>query len=250
MKTSLAAVLLLLPLTLPGLTAQNPAAAASAQAAPARKAASRQPVTVNLKFDGGSLAEYVAAIRAQQPKANIVLAVGARTAVVPSLELREAGIEQALEAACMAVEADFRVTVREFKGPGQPVYSIVAEQRRVRKTAAAPKPAGPARTAMDYRLQRVFSLNEITQERPNGLPGVSVETVLSAIELAMLGVGDPPKVRFHKDSGLLLLRGSLDHAELVQQMLATMMLDQRQREQRKDDLDQRRAFEESKKKDR
>jgi serine/threonine protein kinase len=72
---------------------------------------------------GGTLEQFVAAIRAHNQKANIVVAQEAGGVRLRAIELRDAGIDQALEAACAVAAAGTEVRVREHKGHGEPVYS-------------------------------------------------------------------------------------------------------------------------------
>ncbi|MCK5942729.1 MAG: hypothetical protein KAI24_12205 [Planctomycetes bacterium] len=225
MTTRLAAAFLLIPMALP----MTLSATLCAQADPAATVPSHrgpQPIVVSFAFEGGTMKQFVAAIRKDQPKANIVLATRASSAVVPPMVLRDAGVEQALEGACMAAEADFRVNVKEFRGAGQPVYSIyaIANQGRAGAAVSGHRPG-------DLH-QRVLTLNDLTAERMSGMKPMKVETVLSAIELAMGDEDSPPRIRFHEDSGLLLVRGSYQQIEVVEQTIQTLGRDLDKREQR------------------
>lgn len=225
-----AAVLLSsLCLALPrALTAQEP----DAVGVPAQSIPSPADQTVTMQFAGGTLAEFVAALRKSQPKANIVLATVAGSAQVPALELKNAGIEQALEGAAMAAEADFDVRVKEFKGVGWPVYSIVAyESSRGAATTAtgAVEPKGP--------MQHVFTLNELTDKQPLDVEPFTVKTILGALRLATEDQRDPPSIRYHEDSGLLLVRGTREQLQVVEQLLSTMRRDLADRMQRAQQLE-------------
>ena len=221
MNTKLTALLLLAPLALSTVSAVAQDAPATSQ----RRRAAPTAVTVSLKFAGGTMADFVAAVRADQSKANIVLATQARNAQVPAMVLKSAGLEQALEGACMAAAADYDVRVKEFRGSGEPVYSIVA-QKRHSNTAEQVLPA-------DHDSQQwVSSLNELTSERVSGMKAMDVATILSAIELALSDEKKAPSLRFHKDSGLLLVRGSREQISVVEQVLGTLSRDMDQQERR------------------
>lgn len=221
MSRPLAALLLSsLSLALPRpLSAQEvPPAAVPAQATPT-------PVdqTVTMQFAGGTLAEFVAAVQKAQPKANIVLATSAGGAKVPALELKNAGLEQALEGAAMAADAAFEVRVREFRGVGWPVYSIVANVRP--RTVNA----GPQGADAQEPVASVYSLNELTGKQPFDVEPFSVKTILGALRLATEEGRDPPNIRYHEDSGLLLARGTRAQLQGVERLLSTMRRDLEER---------------------
>jgi hypothetical protein len=211
-------------------------AAQEAPAAPPQAAATPADQMVTMQFPGGTLAEFVAAVRQAQPKANVVLATSAGGATVPPLLLKNAGIEQALEGAAMAAEADFEVRVKEFKGVGWPVYSIVAYERPAAAATAvgAVAPKGP--------IQHVFALNELTGKQPFDVEPFSVATILGALKLAIEDERNPPNVRYHEDSGLLLVRGTREQLQVVELLLSTMRRDIGERMQRAQQLEQQRRL--------
>lgn len=232
-------VLLSLPLTVTLLAQEGPGQPATTETRPAPAATgggagggvirrSHSELTVSVKFRGGTMAKFVEALRDEQPKANVVLAELAAKTQVPAMELKGAGIEQALEAAAAAASADdedIDVRVMEFKGEGEPVFSIVA------KTRPRQMPAGFVPGAAD-RVLRVLSLNELIGAQVNGVDAVPVKTILSALELAVQDEDDAPRIRFHEDSGLLLVRGTHQQTAVLQEVLQTLQRDQQVRAQK------------------
>ncbi len=212
------AVLFLLSLCLPAQEGEAPV--------PVQRPAKAPPVVVTMTFPGGTLAKFVSAVRAVEPNANIVMATRAAEAMVPPMELRGAGLEQALESACMVVEGPVEVRVKDSGGQGQPVYTILALERR------QPGVVGPP--SADQVVQRVFTLNNLTMPRGSGLgvEPLAVETILSAVELVTTADGKSPLLRFHKDSGLLLVRGTNEQVANANEALAVMANDLDAREQR------------------
>jgi hypothetical protein len=217
------------------VTAQNdvpPPKSASAKAQAAN--------TVTLNFAGGSMAEFVVAVRGKQPKANIVLAEQAQDAKVPPMVLTHAGIRQALEGACSTAAASYEISVKEFSPRGRngvdvgdPVYSILA--RNVKKGAA-----GFGSVIEPERF--IFSLKELIEDGEPGYKPLDAATILSAVELSMEGEQDRLDLKFHEDSSLLLAHGMPQHLSLISNLLSTLMNDRRTSESRQREYNQRQAM--------
>lgn len=184
-------------------TAPPPAPAPAKPQAPA--------VTITLTFAGGTLADFCAQIRAKEPLANIVVATLAGNARLPAMELRQAGLDQALEGACAIAESNYVIRMKDFRGPGEPVYTI---------TAHAPNPAvGPAPSKKDGT--GVFSLNRLTDDSGRGA-GLTYTTVLSAVETAVGGERALAALLYHKESGLMIVRGSAEQLSVVNDVLRNL----------------------------
>lgn len=193
--------------------------------------------TVTLKFAGGSMAEFVVAVRGEQSKANIVLAEQARDAKVPPMVLTHAGIRQALEGACSTAAASYEISVKEFSPRGRngvdvgdPVYSILA--RNVKKGAA-----GFGQVIEPERF--IYSLKELIEDGEPGYKPLDAATILSAVELSMEGEQDRLDLKFHEDSSLLLAHGMPQHLSLIQNLLSTLMRDRQTSETRQRNRNQR-----------
>jgi hypothetical protein len=195
------------------LAAQEAATAPATVTPPPR---SKPPaVTVNVSFEGGTLGDFVGMLRKSEPKANIVVSPQATEATLPPLELKGAGIEQALEVACSVAEGKWMVHVKEFRGPGEPVFSLVATAR--------PQSATPLPTESHTQ---VFSLVMLTADADQGI-GTKVETVLSAINAAT--ESRLATMRFHQESGLLIVRGEAGPLNLVRDVLKELEGDVKRR---------------------
>ena len=68
---------------------------------------------VTMSFAGGTMTEFVAAVRAAQPKANIVVAEAAAQAALPAIQIKDAGLDQVLESACAVATAADRIRCSE-----------------------------------------------------------------------------------------------------------------------------------------
>lgn len=196
-------------------------------AAPGPKSVgSAAPVLVTMSFPGGTLADFCDAIRAKEPRANIVLAPLAAGARLPAMDLRGAGLDQALEGACAIAESAALIRIKDFRGAGEPVFTITAQEPVM--TVGKIGPDGKMSTgSMPGTLPRtetteVFSLNRLLD--PKDGSGFPVTTVLSAIETA---TGDQAltAMRFHKESGLLIARGRAEQLGLVRDVLISLERD-------------------------
>ena len=219
------------------LTVAVPAQEETRTATPANE---RPPaVVVNLSFKGGTLAEFVAALRAAETKANIVVATAAAGAKVPAMDLRGAGIGQALDAACVVAESEYPVRVKDFRGPGETVYSVIASA----PTMMVAGPNGPVvgtstgNVPLAVKAEentQVFSLNRLTEGdmRYSSGEGMKVETILSAIEAGTSDEATKVVLRYHRDSGLLFLRGTRAQTNMVKELLSNLERDVQERRRR------------------
>ena len=228
------------------VVAQEPAAPAPKQAAAARmapvevavsgafefqgptsapKAPAAVAVSVSFAFEGGTLAELCDLLRRLDAKPNIVVAPLAAAAKLPAMNLVGASVDQALSAACAVAASDVRIALKEFRGPGEPVFTILAQAPKAAEATEPDAAANGAREASPARTAtRVFSLNKVLAF---DLP---VETILTALDAALETANAPEAqvkatLRFHKDSGLLIVRGSAEQLALAQETLGCLIAD-------------------------
>jgi hypothetical protein len=205
-------------LLLAPLAAQEPAPAPQPPAAAAKP---REPApTVTLTFAGGPLADFVAQLRRAEPRANIVVEPAAATAVLPPLDLRATGLDQALDAACVVAASEHTIRMKDFRGSGEPVFTILAVRQ----------PKGPEQVREGVRTE-VFGLARLTEGRPDD-DVVPHEWVLGAIEGA---VGEPKlaALRLHRESNLLIVRGTGEQLDVAQSVLKNLERDLAERRQRR-----------------
>lgn len=210
---------------LASLRGQEPPAPApepTSVAATQERAKTPPPATVSLAFAGGTMAEFVAQLRAVAPRANILVAAAAADAVLPPIEIRAAGLDQVLEGACVVAESGQTIRVKEFRGRGESVFAILAQ-------GSPQATVTPAVAARD-EVTKVYSLNGLIADAERGI-GFSVSTVLSAIEAAS---SDQPlqALRFHAASGVLVVRGRSAQINVVHDVLAQLESDVNERRER------------------
>lgn len=217
-----AALPLLAPLTAQGAGhspqppgAPQPQSPPKPPAAPA-PAPAQQFLTVTMAFPGGTFGDFCAHIRAREPKANIVLAAVAAEATLPPMDLRGAGLDQALEGACLVAASTHHIAMKNIRGNGESVYTIVAH--------APPQPPETT-TATRPEGTEVFSLNRITDDRDTSI-GKEPATVLSAIEAAVGAQGGAlGALLWHKESGLVIVRGTGPQLAIVGDVLRNLERD-------------------------
>lgn len=170
------------------------------------------PVVISLSFSGGSLADLVAQIRTKEPKANIIVAEAAKDIRLPAIELRSAGLDAVLEAACAVAGGKRELRVQDFRGAGEPVYSVLAVPRA---DGSGDDDEGQRRTT------QVHSLSHLTGGADRGI-GFSATVILSSLETAMEGTGDAPTIRYHKESGLLIFRGTEEQQDIATTVVSAL----------------------------
>ncbi|MEM7199727.1 MAG: hypothetical protein AAF628_05635 [Planctomycetota bacterium] len=168
---------------------------------------------VTLQFRGGTLADYVSAVRETGPAVNIMLAENADLVPVPAVKLTQVPVSGALQAAASVVGDVAHVDVRCIGGPvGKDIYAVAVQM----KGQAGPVTATVQATPPVKSRVRVYSLGFTRSE-------AEVKTVLNAVEQGLeLCEEASPILRFHEDSRLLFVRGSRDQGELVESVLARL----------------------------
>lgn len=164
--------------------------------------------SLDLKFGGGTLAEYVAAIRKAAGDVNILIATPeARAIPVPEVELKSVSLGSALELLAEDVRTksgdELRVYVDHF-GPqsadARPVFRIRVEPK------SRPGPSGV----------HVWTLSGLLSDE------LSPEAVLTAVETAVGLLGDqfaPAEIRFHEATGLLIVSGRHEQLQAVDRVI-------------------------------
>jgi hypothetical protein len=189
-------------------------------AAPAQPKATPPPEpgaapTVSVEFAGGTVAEYVAALRkaAGPSPVNIVVSEAAAQVRLAPVSLKSASVWNAvhvIQAAAGGSALGHWQVGPAFEGAptaeslsGTPVFAVNFYPRE-----------GPAGAG---RFLEVFSIQSIIEGE-----GATPEVLLTAVETALKLEGDGAsraEVKFHKDSGLLLVRGTKQDVRAVEQVV-------------------------------
>ncbi|GJQ31097.1 MAG: hypothetical protein HBSAPP03_29810 [Phycisphaerae bacterium] len=198
---------------------------------------------LTVDFQGGTVAEYVAALRAATGKepVNVILSREAAAVTLAGISLRSVSLDvaiQAVEPAAGAAQGRFairRITplARSASG-GAPVYSVDYKANEPPLPISGRTTPSTGMTPMSSEELAVFSLRDVTE----GDGAVRTETVLTAVqaalELSAAADASPPELKYHQDSGLLIVRGSNRQRSAVAESIAAMKkdLERRRRDQR------------------
>jgi hypothetical protein len=162
---------------------------------------------INLSFPGGTISEYLEALRQAAGKAVNIAMSSAQAGLpsIPAVELAEVDLESAIH----LIEGDYSMedgTVIEVRvdtlsalggSRGNPLFRVSAES--VKSTTLG-------------QHVKVWSFTELLDDH------LSAEDALTAVELAVKLVNSPAgtaKVSFHAASSLLVAQGSSDQLEAI-----------------------------------
>lgn len=185
-------------------------APAPAQPAPFPTTRDRIPV-ISLNFPGGTVEKYIAALRdaAGTQGANIVVSKAALGVELAPIQLTGAQLPAAVQAlrAAAGVEAG-SWDIQEVPGTSNGQGVVMTVDFR------APKASRQSRDDSDLQRLEIISIKQIVEALPGDPPGANIEcrpeVVLSAVEAAVsLGqqkAEGEPEVKYHPDSGLLIVR--------------------------------------------
>ena len=175
--------------------------------------------TISIKFTGGTLAEFLAQLRDENPWVNIVSSPEAKLVKLPAMHIKDAQVYHTLRAVSSIVTSDSSVRVGMEGGRGdKPVHSVTVHT----KVRRSPRQV----QAAQVRTQ-VFSLRMLTRAQYGGIEPMKTETILTAIDTGLgveRGMGRAT-IKYHADSGLLFIRGTADQISLVASTLSELRND-------------------------
>lgn len=175
---------------------------------------------VNLKFPGGTLTDFIEALRkAASPAPFNVLKTGEGVEpLIPPCEFQDVTITNAVSAAAK-VDRKIRLSIIQ-EDEGAPVYVFSY---------------GGNSGSRDSSMQTdVLSLRGVLDAAPNDPQDVKVtmtsDTVLAAVQQGAMTDADedgtrPAMIRFHEESELLFVRGTHDQIETIRRVVSLMESD-------------------------
>jgi hypothetical protein len=207
---------------------QPAASASNTPSAPADRAqmAVLKDERISLKFSGGSLADYVAALKSLPGNAalNIVLNNGAEKAEVPPFSFTQVSPMVALQILEEIAAIPSGIVINPFGGEGssggEPIWVISARER--------------PRRPEEFMKTSVFSLGFKPASALEPAAATSQEqhitTLLSAVEAALsLSSDQAPQLKFHRESGLLIVRGTSDDENVVREVIKELSKPEREK---------------------
>jgi hypothetical protein len=176
---------------------------------------------IDVTFDGGTVAAYIAALRKADTAANVVLIPPASDVQLPRVELRSASLNAAVYLLDgLAAEhprglAHLHVSSVDRRFPGESqIYTVMAQI----PNAAVDQPGvrgglGGLNAPIETRVWSIADL--LTEE-------MKAEHVLSAIEGGLDLVRDdskPVQLRFHADTGLIVAAGGPVQINMIHEVI-------------------------------
>lgn len=241
---------LLAALALPA-SAQEPGRVPRVGASPGIPQTSKQPApsnvpvpTVSIDFAGGTLETFVAALRqaAGPDQLNIVVPRNAADLPLPAISLKNTLVSTAINSMTYLVDRQMAKLQTErisSDGEGEALtFAIYCE----RMDFASPSPFGPGGPPgqRNPRVSRVYAIRDLS-EPPTGLSPtpeltVSYERILDVVKVAASleakeaadrnqsgGASEPTaELMLHKDSGLLIVRGTDNQQKLIDSVLDSL----------------------------
>lgn len=176
----------------------------------------------DLDFPGGTLNDYIEAIRSVRPNANIIVDSSAQYFQIEKMQLKNVALAIALEVINNRVvindnqAIDVRVIVNDGRGIGGATYNHEANPVYRVLTRAVNK-----RKAEDMTLE-VYPLGDLLKH------DLTPEDILTVIQLSLEVSGidsddaNKPIIKFHEETGLLLVRAEEDVTDNIFRIIDTL----------------------------
>lgn len=166
------------------------------------QAASAVEPTASLDFKGGTLGDYLAAVDRAFGGSNAAVQPGLESVPVGPVKLVDVRRKEAVRSLEVLAKMPPGSSVAVASMGDAEVFRVFTDRR--------PEPPAPERRVTVWTLAPV--LDDKT----------SAEQVLSAVETALALVPGPADVRYHKDTRLLIVSGTDEHARAIQQVIGSL----------------------------
>lgn len=154
--------------------------------------------TVSVDFKGGTLNEYITAIRTAQPNANIVVTPEAGAFSIPAINLKNAELWEAMKLLSSMSDGPFARLIVEPVGRAFSIRSSVVEQHD---------------PVTDTRVWSIKSLLAT---------GLSLDDIVAAIDTVSDTAPDKRYVKFHEQTSLLVVGTKIRDLDAIGRVLQTL----------------------------
>lgn len=178
---------------------------------------SHPPVTFSVDFAGGTVTQYLDAIRAACPKANIVGAAGLDQYKVPPITLKDVTVHGALQPLDYVVSLEGARASRVKVWFNDDVASVWLEDEFRRDGATIDDENAPEPETLVWNSRELTSKQAITVDDITG----AIDTALSVFPQ------DKPIVRIHEQTGILVVRGTEDQLAAVREVIQELSKSQK-----------------------
>lgn len=172
---------------------------------PAQQPAAAQFRHFDLDFAGGSLEQYISAVRKAHGAANIVLVGDYKDIAVPAVTLRHV----TLDAATRLIGGSIESVDRNEYVKVEPVMIEGSSDRAYRVSAMTHDRSSAATSA-------VWSVAE------NINAGFKIDDLLGAVQVALSTFPTKATIRFHEPTSLLIVRGTKEQIALTSETLGQL----------------------------
>lgn len=184
----------------PVAQAPSQAPAKTAQPTPRPQAPAPEESRADIDFPGGTVAQFVEQVRRAFPGTNVVLEAGAEAVLVGPMKLLAITPADALIAACVTTSEGGKNQIAVDGHAG--LYILRGH--------------GPS-ASNDPVETRVWALQPVLETRK-----IKLEDAMTAVELGIKLTGGEASVKFHAETGLLLVRGNNEQLNAVNQVVARL----------------------------
>lgn len=186
---------------------------------------------LSVSFPGGELERYIATLQAAagDEPINVITPAEAKRVVLPPITLRNVTLYTALSAISSAFEenSEHYFNISPVGGEADVTFAV--------KYARADRSSTPARARADadqLKRMQVYSVRDLI-DPPGGAGSAKVkyEDIIAAIEgaMQMIEPDNMPRLMFHRETGLLMVSGTMEQTSVVNTLISRIRDDMQQR---------------------
>ncbi|MBI4602512.1 MAG: hypothetical protein HY721_11185 [Planctomycetes bacterium] len=182
---------------------------------------------ISFDFPGGTLVQYIEAVKRAAGELNVVVGEGADKVTMPPVALKRVTVDTAFKLVETSARSDEAARVDSIPiGAREGAATYVVNVRLSRKPSVM-APREPAETEKDFRVYPLKGVMSTQTAGPGAKPPLQVQSILTAIDTA-LGIqvkegAEKPAIKFHEDTGLLLVHGTLNQVNIVDDVVEALL---------------------------